>query len=174
VFYQCMATKYPTYSFPYMLPLSILAARSLSNHEKLFKVVASITAGLYIILLFMIAIPYCQNRSAKEAGEALAALNVENNLVVGFGDYRTSAVFYSNQTIYRLEKKANIEAIKPKEMSWDSKNVMPFLAEERLANEKEVWALCGQDQAERFLAENTEGWKFVQKYNKIYIFQKSK
>ena len=65
----------------------------------------------------MIAIPYCQNRSAKEAGEALAALNVENNLVVGLGDYRTSAVFYSNQTIYRLEKKANIEAIKPKEMS---------------------------------------------------------
>jgi 4-amino-4-deoxy-L-arabinose transferase-like glycosyltransferase len=172
VFYQCMATKYPTYSFPYMLPLSILAARCLRNHEKLFKVVAAVTAGVYIILLFTVAIPYCQQRSAKEAGEALAELNVGNNVVVSFGDYRTSAVFYSNQEIYRLEKKANIEALKPKEMSWDSKNVMPFLDEERLANEKEVWALCGKDQAERFLTENAEGWNLVQKYKKIYIFQK--
>lgn len=172
VFYQCMATKYPTYSFPYMLPLSILAARGLRNHVKVFRLVAIVTALLYMILLFTVAIPYSKNRSAKEAGEALAAMNTENNLVVSFGDYRTSAVFYSDQRIYRVEKAQNIESLQPKGINWDSKNVMPFLEEERLANEKEVWALCGKDQAERFLKENTKSWKLVQKYNKIYIFQK--
>ena len=37
VFYQLMATKYTTYTFPYLLPIAILAARVMVNHLKLVK-----------------------------------------------------------------------------------------------------------------------------------------
>lgn len=71
-------------------------------------------------------------RSGKEAGQALAQIDTTGKTIAFLHDYRTSTVFYSSKTIYRAEPANKIDGMKPGALSWNAKNVMPFIAEEDL------------------------------------------
>ena len=172
VFYQCMATKYPTYSFPYLLPLSVLAARFLVQHPLVVKRVVALNLMFYTVLTFFVAVPYGRDYSAKEAVTAIAAVQDSNEPIVSYGSYRTSAVFYSRELVYRLEKKENIDKLKPQAMNWNSKNVMPFVAEEELLRQKKALALADADSADQFQQEVSGQWKLIKKYKNVYVFEK--
>ena len=167
-----MATKYPTYSFPYLLPLSVLAARFLVQHPLLVKRVVVLNLMFYTVLTFFVAVPYCRDYSAKEAVTAIAAVQDSNEPIVSYGSYRTSAVFYSREMVYRLEKKENIDKLKPQAMNWNSKNVMPFVAEEELLRQKRALALADADSADQFQQEVSGQWKLIKKYKNVYVFEK--
>ena len=47
-------------------------------------------------------------------------------------------------------KKENIDKLKPQAMNWNSKNVMPFIAEEDLLRQKKALVIADVDSAERF------------------------
>ena len=187
-FFQCMATKYITYTYPLLFPASLLLGSMVAREEAscftkkylawvacgfaallaaafwatsqgfmtdayLFVLpLAVLIAGMlgfvlcllspariypiactavlfYLGLIFSIAIPFSQLRSAKDLGIMLAQHQVRE---VGlYGSYPTSAVFYSGSKLVKLVPEKELETYKPKSMSWTSKNVMPFAAMEK-------------------------------------------
>ena len=174
-FYQCMATKYSTYSFPYLLPIAILTARFLLDHSALVKRLSIAFVILYTGLTFFAAIPFCKLYSAKEPALKLSQSGAAKDLVISIGDYRTSAVFYGDMTIYRLEKQENIDKMEPNGMNWNSKNVMPFYAEEQLAAEpRDVWAIVSVNREAAFKQSVDASWKRVKSYEKVSIFHQEK
>ena len=182
VFFQCMATKYITYTYPLLFPASLLlgslldkqaacvyggymffvggglgvllvgawfvVSQQLIASELLFLLPLSLIIGVlldyiirlysgkraysiaamsvvfYIALVFSIAVPFSEQRSAKDLGEMLTAQHVQE---IGlYGKYPTSAVFYSSSKIVKLLHEQEVAGYVPKEMSWTSKNVMPY------------------------------------------------
>ena len=61
-------------------------------------------------------------------GIALSELATENTVICAKGFYRTSAVFYSGKTIYSAVPGKDIDSLRPGSLSWNAKNVMPFIA----------------------------------------------
>ena len=57
-------------------------------------------------------------------------------------------------------------------MNWNSKNVMPFVAEEELLRQKKALALADADSADQFQQEVSGQWKLIKKYKNVYVFEK--
>lgn len=193
VFFQLIATKYITYTYPILFPLSLLVAIFflknkalifnnfsiytnnifilsliaavylayylnflpikalylplayfsvhivLSKYFYLRKIATSFfiytaisSCVFYLILLYTTVIPLTELKSAKELASYIATQ--KNTHITSYGEYPTSAIFYSNSLISKLSKKEDIVNNKPVAYSWKSKNVMPFAALENLQN----------------------------------------
>lgn len=172
VFYQLMATKYTTYTFPYLLPIAILAARVMVNHLKLVKYTVIANIVLYSVLTFAVAMPYCNAYSSKAVGNVVAQTVKPGDMVVSYGRYQTSAGFYSNQLIYRVEKAADIPGLEPSAMNWNTKNVMPFIAEETVATRDNIVAIVDNRRLKEFKADMPGQWQEVKALDKFTVFRK--
>ncbi len=131
-FFEIIATKYTTYTFPALFSLSILTALLYRNISLRIEKTGITAALLYTALAILIAPGIMLSRSGKEVGVALAQLNTAGETIAFTGDYRTSAVFYSGKTIYYAVPGKEIESMRPGDLSWNAKNVMPLMAEEDL------------------------------------------
>ena len=121
-------------TYLFILPLAVILAGVLGGLMSAFAqakiyTIACTAMVFYLGLIFSIAVPFSQVRSAKALGIALAEQRVKE---VGlYGSYPTSAVFYSGSKLVKLVPEEELESYKPKSMSWSSKNVMPFAAMEQ-------------------------------------------
>ena len=88
-----------------------------------------------------------------------------------YGEYPTSAVFYSGKKLVKLLPQDEIEGFKPKAFSWSSKNIMPYAELKSYAGVKDNVvvvqrkALQGfMDNADTYLllAGENKGWYIVQ------------
>lgn len=138
IFFQLAATKYTTYTFPALFPLSILTAVMYKDISPRIEKSALAMGALYCILALSLAPTIMMGRSGKEAGLALAHMDTEGKIIASVGQYRTSTVFYSGKTIYRAEDADRIDHLKPGHLDWNAKNVMPFIAKEELENNPNV------------------------------------
>ena len=141
VFFQFMATKYPTYSFPAFLPTAILTARLLAKNPRVLKVGAILGMGLYLAVVFVVT-NYSERDghfSGKGAAAILAQTMKPDDLLVCYGDYTATVPYYTGHTMYALATREEIAARAPKEMSWNSKNVMPFLPIDELPRDRTVY-----------------------------------
>lgn len=171
-FYQCMATKYTTYTLPALMPIAILTARLLYTHEKLVKRLVVFNVFFYLVLTSFVAIPLCSSSySGKYVAAVLQHRVQPGDLVVNYGDYKTSVVFYSNKTVYNLAPANEIERLKPKAMSWSSKNVMPFVALEELPSDKNIYIILDESKHGDFDRKfNQNEWTLVEKLSKTAIY----
>lgn len=149
LFFQCMATKYVTYTQPAFLPMAILAARLLQPKAQCIKRVAACLYVIYAVLIVAVAIPLCEQQSGRTTAEALRNLNPNGALVVNYGDhnndrihYRASTVFYYGENIPELAGRQEIAEVRPGGMNWNAKNVMPFLAYEDMPPETPIFIIC--------------------------------
>ena len=141
VFFQFMATKYPTYSFPAFLPTAILTARLLAKNPRVLKVGAILGMGLYLAVVFVVT-NYSERDghfSGKSAAAILSQTMRQDDLLVCYGDYTATVPYYTGHTMYALATREEIAARAPKEMSWNSKNVMPFLPIDELPRDRTVY-----------------------------------
>lgn len=147
LFFQLIATKYTTYTFPTLFPLSILSGVLYTEKPWVPKVALGSTA-LFVGLTLLLAPTIMMNRSGKEVGLALAKLPTKGKIIASFGEYRTSSVFYSGKTIYRAVPGNQIADMKPGGLSWNAKNVMPFVADEKVIGNKNAILIFqkGRDQ----------------------------
>ena len=214
VFFQCMATKYITYTYPLLFPVSLLLGSMLAKYtdcvdggymifvgggfglllvgawfavshqliasELLFLLplaliigvmldyilrlvtgervcsIAAMSAVFYIALIFSLAIPFSEQRSAKNLGEMLTENDVHE---VGlYGKYPTSAVFYSSSKIVKLMHEREVAGYVPKDFSWTSKNVMPYATLERNPYRFVVVTPKSYD---RFIAQQNKKWQVI-------------
>ena len=112
-----------------MLPLALIIGVMLDYILRLVTgeracSIAVMSVVFYIALIFSIAVPLSEQRSAKDLGKMLMAQDVQE---VGlYGKYPTSAVFYSSSKIVKLMHEREVAGYVPKEFSWTGKNVMPY------------------------------------------------
>ena len=132
IFFQLIATKYTTYTFPALFSLSILTALLYEDITIRIERAALSAALLYTTLAIFIAPGIMLSHSGKEIGVALAHMDTTGETIAFAGDYRTSAVFYSGKTIYLAVPGKEIESMRPGDLSWNAKNVMPLMAAEDL------------------------------------------
>ena len=214
-FFQAMATKYITYTYPLLFPMSIFLAKEVAAREEqllntgyylfvgsffalllgaalwvsvtgivvedsMFLIPLSLMLGImlyyllqmgegrkaiglaslcrcfYLALITTIAVPLSEKRSAKDLGQLLVA---DGSKEVGlYGKYPTSAVFYSNARIVKLVPERELESYKPKNMSWSSKNVMPFAAMEK---QHYPFVIVNEKSMKDFLKQNKHQWQLA-------------
>ena len=153
--FECFATKYITYTFPYMIPLAILFARYFVHHVQLTKLVAGAMTAFLVVAACFIAPPKMLDHSGKVAAEALVPLVAQMTaergkapIVVSYNtDYQASLAFYSGIFVERLESQAAIDQLhSPDEtISWNAKDVMPFRAIESLPKDRDILLITGAD-----------------------------
>ena len=162
IFFQLCATKYVTYTLPAMPAAMIFIARYFANRWKLFL---AMTAGVLIIFpltLRLVALPLAEDNSGRRAAEVISPLIDEQTCVVSFDNgYSGSLVFYTGAKIFRLEDADNYERLRPRELTWSIKNVMPFMSFDELPSDKKIIAVVGIEREQFFLACVKGDWQLV-------------
>ena len=153
--FQCFATKYITYTFPYMVPMAILFARYFVQHAKLVQGLAGFMTALLVAAACFIAPPLMRDHSGIEATVPLVELSQEREassgqepLIVSYRtDYQTSLVYYAGLRVARLETAEIVEKFRPHdgEISWSAKEVMPFESVEDLPTDRDIILVTGAD-----------------------------
>lgn len=174
IFFQCMATKYTTYTLPAVLPIAILMARYLYQREKLVKRMVIGTMAVYAVLTFALAIPACSDESysGKNVAAVYKDMVTDDDMVVSYGDYKTSIVFYGDKMVYRLEKAESIPGMLPDGKSWNAKNVMPIISFEDLPDDKRIFLILNNRRFNLFDKDfDTSEWKLLQEFEaaKVYV-----
>ncbi len=146
-----MATKYMTYTFPYKIPLAIGFASYLKKYDRLVLNMAGIVLAIYVAATCTVIVPQCQQASAYDAAQV---------------------VYYSNHPAYRLEQADDIANKLPGGISWNAKNVMPFMAIEDLPNHPKVLAVVRDRDEAHFLQEVPGNWKWRTQKGIWAIYQK--
>lgn len=152
LFFQCMATKYPTYSFPAFLPTAILTARLLAHNPRILKAGAIVGMGLYLAVVLVVT-NYTERDghfSGKDAAAILSQTMRADDLLVCYGDYTATIPYYTGHAMYALATREEIAQRAPKEMSWNSKNVMPFLPMDELPMDRTVYLIVERHAFEAF------------------------
>ena len=174
LFYQCMATKYTTYTLPALLPIAILTARLLYDHTRLVKRLVIFGLVFLTALIYGVAVPMCDQYSGKNIAAVFQNRVQPDDVVVSYGDYKTSLVYYSNKIVYNLEHASEIEGDKPQAMSWKSKNVMPYMAFESLPADRDVYLILEERKFNDFTREfNPEEWTLLQDTPKARVYYRS-
>lgn len=88
--------------------------------EVFFQHTTVVSAIMTIVVLWGLIVPLVENRSAKDIVAISFPMKNEAKMIVSYGDYSTSAVFYSGKMIYRIDKSKNFYAD-----AWAGKYTMP-------------------------------------------------
>ena len=173
VFYQCMATKYMTYTFPYMIPVAIAFAAYLRHHERLVAVLTTVGVAFYLIVTLFVAVPLCREASAYDAAQAVQRMADGRTCVAVYGGrYPVSLAYYSGYDAKRLKWADEIEDSLPGGINWNAKNIMPFMAIEDLAQHDHVVLLVHENEDANFHKAGIPGdWVGVKKAGRWLIYE---
>ena len=163
IFFQLCATKYVTYTLPAMIPAMIFLARYFANRWKIFIGIAGATLIIFPLTLFTVALPLAEDNSGRRTAEIISPLIDEKTCVVDIGKYSGSLVFYSGLKIFRVETAADYELVRPKDLTWTSKNVMPLMTYDELPADKKIIAVVSAESnhEEIFLSNAAGDWELV-------------
>lgn len=174
IIFQCFATKYVTYSFPYMMPVAILFAGFFVEREKIFFRTAFCSVIFFIIAVF-VSVPICNHFSKKDDAEILSRFKNEDAFFISSaGKYSATLVYYSGVLVWLLEEEDELEKIRPKEGTWTITNVMPMTTPEDLPQDKPIIAVVDEKSEEHFFKIAPGDWKVVAELpdGKIYRIEK--
>ncbi|WP_301963081.1 glycosyltransferase family 39 protein [uncultured Megasphaera sp.] len=173
IFYQCMATKYITYTFPYMIPIAIAFAAYLRHHERLVAAMTAAGVVFYMVITFFVAVPMCRSASAYDAAQAVQRMADGHTCVAVYGGrYPVSLAYYSGYDAKRLKWADEIEKSLPGGISWNAKNIMPFMAIEDLAQHDRALILVHENEDANFRKAGIPGtWVGVKKAGRWLIYE---
>ena len=139
VFYQVMASKYLTYTFPILMPSALLLAPYAAKREKVVRNIGVFTSLVLMTVLLIYIVPMTHRDSAEDQVPFLQSLVTENTIILSYGlRYPASVVYYSGYRVERLETRDNVEAQRPQGMTWNDTNVMPFRAIEDIPDDRDI------------------------------------
>ena len=173
VAFECMASKYMTYTFPYMMPLAILMGRYFAEHAKLFARMAAGMALVYFALLVAILPVVMPMDSGRDTAAALKRMATPQTEVLTYGvRYPVSIAYYSGLVPKRLvPTEEDIEKARPQKMSWTATNIMPFASIEKMDLSRETIILTDFDNRDK-LGEDVPGfWQEVAETDAYCIYQ---
>lgn len=173
--FQSFATKYVTYTLPYMMPISVLFAVKLRENIKVFKGISVAMVIMLPILLFTVAVPICKQNSEKDAASVMQdyAKNGAYLISVG-GRYPTTLVFYSDEEIVRVDNRRRVMSLRPNGITWKATNVMPILPFDALPKDRDIVAFVRKKQRDDFLRHTDGKWNFIKETRTAYIFERKR
>lgn len=134
IFFQLMATKYTTYTFPALFPIALLFGKMLADRQKLVTIIAAGMAMLYAILTITVAVPFTEHKfSGKDVSAYLKANTTAQDIIVYHGVYRTSIPHYSGLKIINVVGKDMIDKFRPSGFNWSALHVEPIMSFPELA-----------------------------------------
>lgn len=149
-FFQCIATKYTTYTFPMLFALSIICARLYEKNFIKIRNTAFTSALIYTLLLLFVAPPFMLQNSGKLTGLWLKENNTSGKPIYFYENYSTSAVLYSEMKIYSTVEDNEIEEVKPGKIDWNAKNVMPLIKKSDALNAKDCYIITKNRKIDKF------------------------
>lgn len=161
-FFEFMATKYPTYTFPYLPPLAIGLACAASRLDLQYwvKRAAVAMALLFTVLSFVLAAPLCRQASAWDVAQLVSVHHVPGVPVYVYGGrYPVSFTYYSKIPAPRLVTRQRLQEMRPEGISWNAKNMMPFQALEDLPDTGRLIVLVDQSSQKDFLQNVPGDWE---------------
>ncbi len=164
LFFECMATKYPTYTFPYLPPLAIGLACSLHTLEAEYwaKRLAAGLALVFVVLSYTVAVPLCRQASAWDAAQLMKVYQLPSVPVYVYGGrYPVSFTTYSDIPAPRLVTRERLAEMRPEGISWNAKNMMPFQTIEDLPEEGHMLVLVDDSSQKDFLQTLPGQWHKV-------------
>lgn len=162
LFFECMATKYPTYTFPCLPSLAIGLACSLHTLEAEYwaKRLAAGLVLVFVVLSYTVAVPLCRQASAWDAAQLVKAGRLPSVPVYVYdGRYPVSFTYYSDIPAPRLVTRKRLAEMRPEGISWNAKNMMPFQAIEDLPEEGPVMVLVESHSQKNFLQALPGQWQ---------------
>lgn len=232
IFFQCMATKYLTYTYPMLFPLALLVGGYLDEKNKEAKLgnVLLYNFGFYLLLvgvafwvdrtkqfdvhsewqlllvavagmiaciyyyvlgrkvtvligialtafffnLFLakdVCVPLTNMRSAKSLAVELGNNYQNEELIACYGDYPTSAVFYSGKRILKLLPSNKVDSFKPEAFSWSSKNIMPYITIEDMSKNKNAVVVVRKKEYSNLKKDTDAKWEIVTEVRDFYILR---
>ncbi|BEU86581.1 hypothetical protein TAMA11512_00450 [Selenomonas sp. TAMA-11512] len=143
VFYQLMATKYTTYTLPAMLPIAVLTARYMLHHARIFHIAVPLLFVGYAALTQLVVIPYTSNGgfSGKPFAQAVEGRLQDDDLLVSYGVYSASMVYYTGHPMWNLETREKLIEIMADDSSWQAVYVMPVMAIEDLPRDHDTYLM---------------------------------
>ncbi|WP_301859618.1 glycosyltransferase family 39 protein [uncultured Megasphaera sp.] len=174
LFYQCMATKYVTYTFPYMIPVAIGFASYLKDHEVMVQRVSAIMVAAYMLLTVFVAAPLCRDASAYSAAQVLQQTADPDACIVSYGGrYPVSLTYYSGFVAQCLKPAAELAAARPEGLSWNVKNRMPFLAIEAIPRNRNVFAVIHESERRSFETNVPGHWRFLYQCDEWMVYEQT-
>ena len=175
VVFQSFATKYVTYTLPYMMPIAILFALVLKENIKIFKITAVAITVLLPILLFTVAIPMCEKNSEKDAAAVMKTYANNGAYLISVGGrYPTTLVFYSDCEIVRVDNRKRVMSLRPNGLTWKATNVMPILPFDALPENRDIVAFVRKKQKDDFLRHVKGKWNLVDETRTAYIYERKR
>lgn len=173
VFYQVMASKYLTYTFPILMPSALLLAPYASRREKVVRNIGAFTSLVLMAALFIYIAPLTHRNSAEDQMPFLQSLVTENTIILSYGlRYPASVVYYSGYRVERLETRDNVEAQRPQGMTWNDTNVMPFRAIEDIPDDRDILIISDETGDSVKSGELPGEWKEVGAQGRFTFFKR--
>lgn len=139
VVFQSFATKYVSYTFPYMIPVVLLMVPWFQQHVKLWRWMSGITAVTYMILLFVVAAPTMHEHSTSDLSEKLSPHLAEGRELYLFNmGEPASLAYYTHKMPHKLVDRKAEEAKRKRKGGWSVKYVMPITDYKEVPNDKEL------------------------------------
>ena len=173
IVFQCFATKYVTYTLPYMLPIAILFAGFFVKREKIFYRMAAVTSIILIAATF-ISIRVCNDFSGKEISQILPKYVDEDTRIVSYRRlYSYSLVYYTGFKIWRIENPEYLHRIRPEKMKWTSLNVMPIMSTAELKDDEKVVAIVDTGETKKFFKAIKGDWTLIDETDNVKIYRRN-
>lgn len=168
--FQCFATKYITYTLPYMIPVALLLARCFCHWGRKLYYMAAAAGVLYMGLLFFVAAPQTAANSAREAASVAAPYLEQGAELYCYGKVRpVSMTYYSGHYIYRLVPQAKLAAQSGK-ADWSVTEIIPCRALESVAADKPLIVLTREKFFPALEQELPGRWHFVKNTGAIQVY----
>lgn len=160
LFFSCMATKYTTYTFPALAPITVLIAILCKRHYLFIRNTAFVTVCLYGILTYTVAYPLMKNASSPLTSRYIHAnIPSDTTILNSRRNYRVSTTYYSDHIIYQLEP-ARSTPVNPLSLSWDAKKIMPFIYTDQLPQNTPLYLLTDTNRFPSFLDKSQ--WSLIE------------
>ena len=173
VAFECMASKYMTYTFPYMMPLAILMGNYFVNHAKAFWRMAKGMALVYLALMLIVLPLVLPANSGKDTALDLQGIATPQMEILTYGvRYPVSVAYYSGLVPKRLvSTEEDIEKARPQKMSWTATNIMPFASIEKLDLSRATIILTDFDTRDKLGKDVPGFWQEVAENDAYCIYQ---
>lgn len=173
IVFECMASKYMTYTFPYMMPLAILMGKYFLAHETMSWRLAKGMGILYLIAMFTILPVVTQDKSGREVARILQQQSQADTAILAYGiRYPASIAYYSDLRPKRLvPTTADIEKERPHKMSWTATNIMPFAAIEDMDLQRDTILVTDREHIEDLGTKVPGFWQEVGSSSNYVIYR---
>lgn len=194
-FFQVMATKYSTYTLPALMPFALLTAHLLMPYGQVMRhlaISAALIGGWTLILFSSIDalngyiaasldVPgqsgyrVVELFSGKWQASVLKRHVREDDVIVSYGEYQTSVVYYADHMIYDLIPAAKHAERTGADVNWQRKYVMPVLTFEELPRDRDVYLLWDKRRSQRIDEHlSPEEWQMLAEQKHIRIYRRIK